>query len=624
MDLTALLQMTEEDQRAHLASLSPEVLQETLDAAVEQFDALVDAESDDFDTMTQLANLSTNCHADQDRREAEAAEGAERRRTLAEQVHGPGEQPDEGDEGEGEGDDGDGASAETPAPEAVPASAAPATPPAAAPPAPRRPSAAATRARTTRPVVPDRHESPIVITAAADVPNFPLGGRMNGREDIARALHGRSRGLADGGNRALVASIEVPVPEANWIEGNPSQAVLDQWEQATLTPERSAQGLVAAGGWCTPSETLYDLFRVDGATGLLDLPTIGTRRGGVNVPSFFTQADVQGAFWTWTEAMDVNITATITNKALTSNVATLTTSTTHSFRVGQTVLVAIGDPVFDGKYVITSVPTGTTFTYARTNANVTSAAATGTATGQKGCLRIPCPTWTDNRLEAEGLCVTHGNLTDQSFPELTTAFVDIVMNAHLHRMSSLKIAKIVASVTAPAAVTIATGPSSATSEILSAISLQAEDYRSQYKMSDATTLEVAAPSWLPAAMQSDLAMRHGDADFLRVSRAEITAMAAVRSNVRVQWLEDYQALYASTPKTAWPTSAKFLMWAAGAYAEATGPTIDLGVQRDSVLNATNDHTVAWSEQTYQVVQRGPDAREVTVTILVDGVTAVGP
>ena len=71
---------------------------------------------------------------------------------------------------------------------------------------------------------------------------------------------------------------------------------------------------------------------------------------------------------------------TVTNKALTSNVATLTTSSSHGLQVGDSITVSgVGAP-FDGTYTVATVPTGTTFTYAKTNANVTSAAATGTVT----------------------------------------------------------------------------------------------------------------------------------------------------------------------------------------------------------------------------------------------------
>lgn len=70
--------------------------------------------------------------------------------------------------------------------------------------------------------------------------------------------------------------------------------------------------------------------------------------------------------------------ATVSNKALTTNVATLTTAAAHGLTAGDRVVVAgVGSP-FDGTFAVASAPTTTTFTYAKTNANVTSAAATGT------------------------------------------------------------------------------------------------------------------------------------------------------------------------------------------------------------------------------------------------------
>ena len=73
-------------------------------------------------------------------------------------------------------------------------------------------------------------------------------------------------------------------------------------------------------------------------------------------------------------ALASTLTNTVTNKALTSNVATLTTGTTHSLAVGDIITVGGVDAVFNGTHVVASVPTTTTFTFAKTNANVTSAA----------------------------------------------------------------------------------------------------------------------------------------------------------------------------------------------------------------------------------------------------------
>jgi hypothetical protein len=67
---------------------------------------------------------------------------------------------------------------------------------------------------------------------------------------------------------------------------------------------------------------------------------------------------------------------TVTNKVLTTNVATLTVLSPHYIALGDAINVAIGDAAFDGQYTVTGV-TASTITYARTNANVTSAAASG-------------------------------------------------------------------------------------------------------------------------------------------------------------------------------------------------------------------------------------------------------
>ena len=68
----------------------------------------------------------------------------------------------------------------------------------------------------------------------------------------------------------------------------------------------------------------------------------------------------------------------VNNKALTSNVATLTTSDAHGFAVGDIVGVSGVDSTFDGDFTVVAVPTTTTFTYAKTASNVTSAAVSPT------------------------------------------------------------------------------------------------------------------------------------------------------------------------------------------------------------------------------------------------------
>ena len=64
----------------------------------------------------------------------------------------------------------------------------------------------------------------------------------------------------------------------------------------------------------------------------------------------------------------------VNNKALTTDVATLTTAAVHGLAVGDEVWVEGVDATFNGKYTVTGVPTTTTFTYAKTASNVASTA----------------------------------------------------------------------------------------------------------------------------------------------------------------------------------------------------------------------------------------------------------
>jgi hypothetical protein len=239
--------------------------------------------------------------------------------------------------------------------------------------------------------------------------------------------------------------------------------------------------------------------------------------------------------------------------------------------------------------------------------------ADGGGEATKPCLKIPCPEFTDYRLVAEGLCITAGNLTDRAFPELTQRFVSLAVNAHLHRLSAAIINEIT---NTAVGVTMGGINATAAGSVLNAIDLQVADYRSQHRMSVNAVLETIFPLWAKALVRADLALRHG-AELTNVTDAVVDAHFAARG-VRAQFVHDYQPLFGGAAATAWPATLDFLIYPAGGYVRGDGGVIDLGVVRDSVLNATNDYTAAWTEQLYLVAQLGPDAREVEVALDVTG------
>ena len=75
------------------------------------------------------------------------------------------------------------------------------------------------------------------------------------------------------------------------------------------------------------------------------------------------------------------ITVSINNKALTSNVATLTTTAAHGLATDYSITITGVDGTFNGTYKITGVPTTTTFTYAKVSGNVGSTAVSPVGTG---------------------------------------------------------------------------------------------------------------------------------------------------------------------------------------------------------------------------------------------------
>lgn len=91
---------------------------------------------------------------------------------------------------------------------------------------------------------------------------------------------------------------------------------------------------------------------------------------------------VDGTTPTCTRAL--RVLRNITNKSLTTNVATLTTDHLHNLSVGDTVTITGVDATFDGVYDITAVGSTTTFSYSRTAADVASIAATGTVARDHG------------------------------------------------------------------------------------------------------------------------------------------------------------------------------------------------------------------------------------------------
>lgn len=150
-----------------------------------------------------------------------------------------------------------------------------------------------------------------VLTASADVPGFATGGALNDLDAVGKAMTARMRGLPTariGGEdgvqmRYSVAQIDKGATRTDGLvqDNDDDQSLLARASREARLPGGS---LTAAGGWCAPSEVLYDLCSIESTDGLLDLPSVTVNRGGIRYTKGPTFSEIYAAAggWVLTEA----------------------------------------------------------------------------------------------------------------------------------------------------------------------------------------------------------------------------------------------------------------------------------------------------------------------------------
>ena len=126
----------------------------------------------------------------------------------------------------------------------------------------------------------------------------------------------------------------------------------------------------------TFSKLAFQATTMTTGTGL-GVKVAATASSGTTIHTAANVATTIDEVWLYATLTNIPATLTVSNKALTTNVATITTSAVHGLFVGDTVEITGVDTTFNGTWVVTTVPSTTTFTFARTASNVTSGSASG-------------------------------------------------------------------------------------------------------------------------------------------------------------------------------------------------------------------------------------------------------
>lgn len=102
-----------------------------------------------------------------------------------------------------------------------------------------------------------------------------------------------------------LAVIRKPFAEDQMITSTDREHVDSVMSRAASEANLPGGSLVASGGWCAPSETLYDLLEMETRDGLFSLPEVGIARGGISFTTGPLWSEIfAGAGFSFTEEED--------------------------------------------------------------------------------------------------------------------------------------------------------------------------------------------------------------------------------------------------------------------------------------------------------------------------------
>ena len=413
---------------------------------------------------------------------------------------------------------------------------------------PRRPVARRAAAAQPEPVVEPPRDT-VTLTAAADVPGFAAGQALPSLTELTAAVTARMKQMPSGRSgkvqmRLGVATITKPRTDG-LTQADRSRDDLALLEEAGREARLTGNSLVAAGGWCAPSETLYDLLDNGESTdGLIDIPEIGITRGGIN----FTKG-----------------------------------------------------PQFEDIY---------------TDTGFVQTEAQAIAGDTKAFYDVECPAFSEVRLDAIGLGIRAGILTQVGYPEVIQRYVSGALVAHQHRVS----ARVITSInTLIGAATTVTNPHPTAFSLLTALELVGEGERQRYRLSFSETLEVLLPRWARAVLRADLGLRAG-VEMTAVTDEQINSHFAVRG-MRVQWLYNYQPLTIGAGATVdYPATIEAIMYPAGTFVKGTTDVITLDAVYDTAGLAVNTYTALFVEEGILVANRRNVGKRISMALPITGMS----
>lgn len=248
---------------------------------------------------------------------------------------------------------------------------------------------------------------------------------------------------------------------------------------------------------------------------------------------------------------------------------------------------------------------------------------------------IDCPTWEDFRAYAVTRRLKFKNGAAMAYPENVAQWNGLTAAAFARKADSY----LLGGIKLDAGTTRITEPDQvygAAIDVIELILRLGAQMRSAERTGGQARLRAALPAWIVDLLQADLA-RSGRAtytgDSLVVARNKIIDMLT-SANINPGFYLDTPvnpatgALSGPTQLLArqtqggtalgWPCKVQFGLWFEGQFAVGDPGELNLGVVRDSTLNARNEFENFFEKWETVVAHRGPEALWVTQTVAVTG------
>jgi hypothetical protein len=176
----------------------------------------------------------------------------------------------------------------------------------------KRSAARQAASQATAVVIPPAEKN-YTLVAAANVAEFEAGQELDDFDQMVSAFQNRSRNFKNlgGGNGGPERFERFGVGKIRKAKNEFSVDLMDQDAtyrtimDAAKEARLPGNSLVAAGGWCAPSETVYDFCSLETVTGLISVPEVDVRRGGIRYtkgPDYSTLAADWGFLQTEAQA----------------------------------------------------------------------------------------------------------------------------------------------------------------------------------------------------------------------------------------------------------------------------------------------------------------------------------